>query len=249
VAKEKVLVIESQELRSAVEAVRELLENSSLTAAGICGVYDEHFADAAFQTSVFKSRPQFDEATYPPLPLGLLAGLEGEKSTWKTAAELLECVRNDTSPLARLLAAYIWKRGELSRVVHVRSGFVSVRSVGDKDGATPPLEGSVETGDAAVMWQFGRHLANPLTHPICDQHTYRAFVVLETGRLSATSLKRPQVLAYEAWWGRVIRTRLDPHDPTRSAYQLDKLLFSLGKAVLLFPEAYEKAKRTKKPER
>jgi hypothetical protein len=104
------------------------------------------------------------------------------------------------------------------------------------------------------MWQFGRHLRNPLGEPIFDQHTSRSWLLLQRldlwtdpknfvscfGRTGVpttdSSLNNPKRLAgYLKWWKAQIETRLPPseHPEARANVVLwsDRLMFSLGKAA------------------
>jgi hypothetical protein len=227
------------ELKLAVDKVHCLLKEKSLGSPQIRSLYGALFGLGTFsQYTKSKSKPAFVDFIYPRLTEEYFAvdirNAVQDHLTWTTPQELLSLAAQD-SPLTRLLAGYIWKRGELGRVSRVREG---IRVGGDNRSA----------GDGpAVMWQFGRHLADRDSHPICDQHTYRASVLLidaakpgfniNRSIYSARhgALKLPKIEKYIAWWKKTLKDKL-PGDWTNrqdTLYELDRLLFSLGKAALV----------------
>jgi hypothetical protein len=72
---------------------------------------------------------------------------------------------DDLNPLGHALLAFVWKQGDLQSFGHLVEGLTGSKRI------RAPLE-------PAVMFQFGKHLRSPLSEPIFDQHTFRAFEVL-----------------------------------------------------------------------
>ncbi|MGH3429679.1 MAG: hypothetical protein ACRDQZ_19270, partial [Mycobacteriales bacterium] len=162
----------------------------------------------------------------------LLNGPIPALSAWESPAELLALAAVD-SPLSKFLAAYIWKRGELDRLKHVRAGLAS-----GADDRLPP-----DSTDAAVMWAFGRHLGASEFAPIFDQHTYRAcrYLHRREGRGGAPPAVcgdsrgaipgREHLEVYFEWWDSAIFKRSGGDSRAEILYRMDQLLFSLGKAA------------------
>jgi hypothetical protein len=238
-------------LKSAFEAVASLLNQTNYTAADIERVYTRHFHKSAFPTPKVKSRPQFSRDIYPPFPSAYLGvGLKAKMvPNWRTATELLTLAAKDESILSRILAAYIWKRGELDRVRYVREGIVSTLEAALLYGSPASIEPTSGEDSPVVMWQCGRHVANPSRQPIIDQHTYRAFAILY-GRYRPArylSLRQTHLQKYLTWWETTVIKNLSAStDRERAMYLLDKLLFSIGKAALLYPNLYNRPRRKRK---
>lgn len=227
-----------------------------IDASAVDAIYEKHFTDQSFSTSQVKSRPHFDWNQYPRIPAGYLEQeiREGKIPTWARPADLLRIAARD-SPLARLLAAYVWKRGELNRVRHLREGMASSEPREHRSGE-PQASATgedVEAESASVMWQFGRHLSDQDEHPIVDQHTYRAFLVLDGhGYLPSdtATLSQADVERYCKWWGGLAgRAPQDQPERRDALHALDRLLFSFGKAVLLSPGSFRREKKRKQSDR
>ena len=65
-----------------------------------------------------------------------------------------------------MLLGFIWKQGDYQKVTHVLEGL--------RGAALSPAA-------SVVLYQFGRHLANPMEEPILDQHSCRARPLLTKG--------------------------------------------------------------------
>lgn len=245
--------------RNATESVHnlrmdldKLLGLTMFDANKIDAVYERHFTKQSFSTPRVKSRPHFDRNQYPRIPAGYLEQeiRDGEIPIWDCPADLLKMAAQD-SPLARLLAAYVWKRGELGRVLHLRDGMDSSETCEHRNAASQTsVDGDdVEAESASVMWQFGRHLSDQDKHPIVDQHTYRAFLVLDGHgylRSDTTALSRSDVERYRTWWnGLATRAPRDKLERRDALHALDRLLFSFGKAVLLSPGSFRRERKRK----
>jgi hypothetical protein len=104
-----------------------------------------------------------------------------------------------------------------------------------------------------VIYQFGRHLADPANNPIFDQHTYRAYQLVEAvgdwktrdafnllfsksdGPKKGNRLPDGALQQYLTWWKETIAAYC-PHTKQEQLATLsavDRLLFSLGKAAKL----------------
>lgn len=191
-------------------------------------------------------RSAYDDDRYPSLFSGLRI-LEGGKGlsaaglpvTWPPG-EIAKS--RETDPLVALLLAFIWKQGDFNKVNHVL------------EGIRAPAESP--TGKSVVLRQFGRHLAQPLMHPIFDQHTNRARYLFDAvDRISpkvpgARQFKKScrgrehtvlfgknaasnsaDLERYIGWWAK----RVEPCLPSPNAERteailwVDRWLFSLGK--------------------
>lgn len=168
--------------------------------------------------------------TYPrlkmeflPEDLEALAGYAGMDRN-----DLLACA---TTPLERLMVATLWKQNDLGKIGHIAAGIV------ESNGVSIP---SPKT-QAPVFKQFGRHLSQPESQPIADQHSLRAFRYLIDQDLSdkrhkQDSVKTEEVERYVEWVQRLIR--VVPRDNRADQmYEFDRSMFALGKATKFFIEA------------
>ena len=248
------------ELRLAVREVSRLLDENHLTSEGIKNAYRKLFETKdAFAMLKGKSAARFNTNIYPALTGAYfakdIASAAKQGLQWQDAETLLRLASND-SVLTRLLAAYIWKRGELDRVKHVLLGIEAVKQPdsgdvvdeddnNDDDGS----DGNQTPEPRSVMRQFGKHLADRVNEPICDQHTFRAMVMLKTVAQNPwdheqqryRSLSAAQIDDYRVWWAGVTKSMTQ-----EVRYELDKLLFSLGKAAL--PPRKSRLRGTKQKE-
>jgi hypothetical protein len=150
---------------------------------------------------------------------------------WDSTADVQDAA---TTPLEKLLVAFLWKQGDLWKFERLLDGIRDVPvALGDSD--------------RAVMDQFGRHLRDPLNEPIFDQHTARHMdamnhlvdpgSTLETFQGTAEHLLgREQARRnYKTWWSRVvmpaIANRNRDEDQAKAMLFADRTMFSLGKAL------------------
>ena len=228
---------------------RLLAETRQLTAVNVQVLYNNHFGENSFAAlSGQKNRPQFDTATYPSLFDELCILGEPGQTSWDGAPGLPDWdnlkfwhfSERGNHPLVRMLLGFIWKQSDLQTVRHVLAGIRANEDALPKSGA--------------VMWQFGRHLRNPLGEPIFDQHTSRSWLLLQRmdhwtdrqlflscfGRTGIpttdSSLNNPKRLdGYLKWWESEIKERLpsleDPRARANVVLWSDRLMFSLGKAA------------------
>jgi hypothetical protein len=214
-----------------------------LESAAIEQLHAVHFRRNAFPTHKAKSRPQFSEDVYPSLfrslkvlPDGRPIDCQNLPRPWNNWDELNNALIDN--PLARVLMGFIWKQGDISTLWHVFRGLH-----GEKYAPS----------DSIVMYQFGKHLADPVHNPIFDQHTYRAFGLLEAfgdwktrdafnslfgkpdGVKKGNALPAGALQQYLTWWNGVIAARFPQTKDERLAVMsaIDKFLFSSGKAAKL----------------
>lgn len=205
-------------------------------------VYKRHFpGKGVYRELKGKSDPFFDLSIYPELPREFFAAemlsQESVKKSWANPKDLLAAAAA-VSVLTRILAAYIWKRGELPRVRHVLDGLLKSKAIPNDLVRSETSSSSATPVDRDVMRQFGRHLADRDAEPICDQHTFRAFKILtnHAEQASESTLTASEVREYVKWWSKTLPKRKLPADEAQrhaTLYRLDQLLFSLGKAALL----------------
>lgn len=174
----------------------------------------------------------FNETTYPKIDFSISKKeIEGLKS-----ANILEedhYFSKDISsrikdPLTKLLFATVWKNGDLQKIKHIIQGIVDQGS--EKS----------EQESALVFYQFGKHLTKQPGEPIVDQHVIRAFAVYNckegqdpTSILKISTLNKnhiEHIVEYKKW---LISDKIQGElksDPDY-CYEIDKVLFTLGKAI------------------
>jgi hypothetical protein len=204
--------------------------------------YEEQVEPALRSAGV--SRAVFDGEKFPSLhgELPLAGNINRSKLPLRWN---LKALNDSTSTdLERLLLAYIWKRGELWRVQHVLAGLRD-NSNGSLRGSSDDVDEKSDDGPA-VMWQFGKHLANPKAEPIFDQHTSRHRVIYEwlaeghelvqladVSRLEKLTT-RMQCKNYVRWWRNTIEQKVKKSDerekPADALLWADRIMFALGKA-------------------
>jgi hypothetical protein len=250
-ARSKLGETHQRDLKTAVREVHQLLTSAILGGETVQSIYDKIFHGQSFPDyKKAKSKPCYSVLVYPKLTAEFfdpkIRSAAQSSICWDSAADLLALAAKE-SPLTRILAGYIWKRGELTRVKRVVEGIIDVSPPGDGAESVQATKTKAPTG--AVMWQFGRHLADQSSNPICDQHAFRASIMLQDiGQLGAafdiglakynrrySTLARTQVNEYVSWWKDALKGKLPVEKAERSdaLYKLDMLLFSLGKAALV----------------
>jgi hypothetical protein len=172
---------------------------------------------------------RFDRSKYPKLGWSFSHDhiLQIRDLAMMSPSDLAAAAR---SPLERLAVATLWKNGDLAKVRHIAAGIAERHSAGlaeHTDVAAP------------VFRQFGRHLANPDTEPIADQHTLRAYRYLLRADLTspahrAATLDGGEVREYVQWVRR-LKERA-PESVSDDAYAFDISMFELGKATRGFIE-------------
>lgn len=127
-------------------------------------------------------------------------------------------------PLTKLLYALSWKQGDIKKINHVIRGILNSNNE-DKDGNSGP-----------VLFQFGRHLAQPHAEPIVDQHVIRAYSVWKAN--SAIEVEDAQRIAilgtehsaavrgYRLWFQGIVSKK----NQLMGAV-IDDLVFAVGKSI------------------
>jgi hypothetical protein len=239
--------LHKKHLRAAVGAVLAMLKRRiPITPKIIRRIYAAAFSVGRFPELKGKMNPRFDLTAYPRLPKAYfvkeMPPASETRLNWQSARDLIK-LAVEGSELTRLLAAYIWKRGELGRVRQVLDGFKDAHKRKTISRTVTAEDQDQDDDGPAVMWQFGRHLGNRPSNPICDQHTFRAFMMLrgvqggkslDFNQRKYARLTQTQIENYVDWWKAVVSSKAFPQkepDKSECKYWLDQLLFSLGKAA------------------
>lgn len=138
-------------------------------------------------------------------------------------------------PLVKLLYAVLWKKGDLKKLTSIIEGILSEKDE-DRDSAL-------------VFFQFGRHLASPLSEPIVDQHVIRAFALYEASKnrypkkdaqniTSLTKKHNSLIKNYKGWLRQSLTAEL--RSCKDYAYHVDRVLFAVGRSLK------DKAKKARK---
>lgn len=174
----------------------------------------------------------FNEALYPKIDFSISKKEIEELKLENILEEDLSFSKDISSrikdPLTKLLFATVWKNGDLQKIKHIIQGIVDQGS--EKN----------EQESALVFYQFGKHLTKESGEPIVDQHVIRAFAVYNckegqdpTSLLKISTLNKnhiEHIVEYKKW---MLSDQI--HDELKSdpdyCYEIDKLLFALGKAI------------------
>ncbi|WP_157373328.1 hypothetical protein [Algoriphagus terrigena] len=152
-----------------------------------------------------------------------------KKSELITADHKLDPEKFSKDPLTKLLAAVLWKNGDIHKVQHLIDGITGRE--GDR------------TSYSLVFKQYGASLADH-QQPIVDQHVLRAFELFKLQEFSEAAVAKlrkkelyksadKKVLdSYRTWFQNMIK-RVPPHEQTEFREKLDKVLFIFGKDVKL----------------
>lgn len=130
-----------------------------------------------------------------------------------------------TDPLTKLLYAISWKNGDLKKMKHIVKGIANTVDENEQD-------------DAMVFYHFGKHLTRQAGHPIIDQHVLRAFemyqnisneILFDRIRRNDKCDNKELIFAYKDWWLQTIEPKIKGN--IEHGYQIDKLLFTVGKRI------------------
>jgi hypothetical protein len=164
---------------------------------------------------------KFDELKYPRINFTIT---KDEIASLKEIDEKHILQSND--PVLKLLYAMVWKQGDLKKISRIIEGIKNENS---------------NAGNSVVFHQFGKHLANPSTEPIIDQHVIRAFAVYKadpSDEETINKLRKKEVLtnkdsasirSYKEWLQTNIQK--EPKEKRDYLYEIDKILFSTGKVI------------------
>jgi hypothetical protein len=129
-------------------------------------------------------------------------------------------------PLSKLLYAMVWKNGDLPKLKHIVMGVF---------GEMP----AYKENEGIVLFYFGRYLTNPNANSIIDQHVIRTFKLFiskdenafdEIIKFNGVKMKHNlDVTGYFEWLAMNICEPLKSNSD--ALYEIDKILFSLGKMM------------------
>jgi len=133
--------------------------------------------------------------------------------------DLLSFNQDELSPIAKLLFALAWKKGDLQKLKLIIQGIKDVKK---------PKE-DIEKG--VVFYCFGNHLGNKTKYPIIDQHVIRAFNLKNNSNYDSVrksnNVNQSDRQNYLKWIWEF------ENDNADFLYYLDRILFEIGKAVKL----------------
>lgn len=150
-----------------------------------------------------------------------------KKSEVITADHKLDPKNFSKDPLAKLLAAVLWKNGDIHKVQHLIDGITG------REGDRTPY--------SLVFKQYGASLASE-QEPIVDQHVLRAYELYslqEFSEAKVSKLRKKELYkssdksvldSYRTWFQNMIK-RVAHQEQTEFREKLDKVLFLLGKEV------------------
>jgi hypothetical protein len=150
-----------------------------------------------------------------------------KKSEVITADHKLNPKNFSKDPLTKLLAAVLWKNGDIHKVQHLIDGITG------REGDRTPY--------SLVFKQYGASLADH-QQPIVDQHVLRAYELYKLQEFSEAAVAKlrkkelyksadKKVLdSYRTWFQDRIK-QIPPQEQPEFREKLDKILFLLGKEV------------------
>lgn len=160
---------------------------------------------------------------YPKIPFVITQ--EDLKEIEKIEAKLTapeEIEKDNWTPLEKLLYAHLWKDGKLKSTKNIIDG-IRDASQNSKDDASPK--------SALVYYYFGRYLTNRRIHPILDQHTVRAYKLINKHDFDSSrayaKVEHQDAQNYIKWFREILENENIKDD--NSIICLDKFLFGLGK--------------------
>ena len=189
--------------------------------------------DNVFENLKIPEKNRMKSDTYPQLKFKIDKDdidtlIEKELIDENTFAFKNDITEKLKDPLAKLLFATVWKRGDLKKVKHIIKG------------VTESNNNTIEQDDALVFYQFGRYLTKDHGQPIIDQHVIRAFIVyksedtnkLEMLRKFETIKKSDKdvITEYKNWLKGDLLSENLKKNPDYT-YHIDKLLFATGKTI------------------
>jgi len=120
-----------------------------------------------------------------------------------------------SDPIFKLLFAMAWKQGDLIKVSHIVNGILNKK---EDEYQNKPI----------VFYQFGKHLGNPASEPIVDQHVLRAFSYFKNGA-ETKKINLESVNIYKEWLQNNLSEKLKKCD--NYLYHIDILVFLTGKVI------------------
>ncbi len=142
-------------------------------------------------------------------------------------------IKGKIDPLSKLLYSLAWKNGDLGKIKHIYNGIVT--------GLNEPSE---NVKQAIVFHQFGKHLAIPDVQPIIDQHVIRAYAFYVSVDLIDDELDKIRKIVeitsnhndFVNGYVKLINeitNKLEVENKRDFIYQVDRLLFAVGKTIKL----------------
>lgn len=182
----------------------------------------------SISTNIKFKKYLFDEKLYPRLNFDFsydevskfLENKNGKLYLTKEAHEELK----DNS-LAKLFYAVLWKNGELNRFSSLVSGI-------------QPTTAILKKSNNYVFRQFGKHLVDR-SEPIVDKNTIRAYKYF----FKNTTIEEKTELDIYLKWINQIKTKIHDSEPDEALYVLDKIMFTLGKALAFVDSIPKKEKQ------
>jgi hypothetical protein len=141
-------------------------------------------------------------------------------SKFPLSQELLD---REWTPLEKLFFAQLWKDGKLRSSGRIVEGI--------EQGVK---QNNPKVSDAIVYHFFGRHLVDPVANPIIDQHSYRAYKLIENHHADIAQIRKiekvpseEEATAYCKWFCAILNAeKIVTYQDTRI---IDSYLFALGK--------------------
>ena len=160
---------------------------------------------------------------FPALPFTIDENDLLEIQSWSNFPFSQELLDREWTPLEKLFFAQLWKDGKL------RS---SGRIVGGVEQGVK--QSNTKVSDAIVYHFFGRHLVDPVANPIIDQHSYRAYKLIDNEDADSVQIRKiekvpseEEATAYCKWFSEILNAeQIDTYRDTRI---IDSYLFALGK--------------------
>jgi hypothetical protein len=122
------------------------------------------------------------------------------------------------TPLEKFFYAVLWKDGKLDKIELIIKGI--------SDG----LKNNHESHSNVVYYYFGKHLTNRIKEPLVDQHTMRAWCLIQDNKKdikNSADITDCDAKNYRSWFLKICRSE------KRKSYKdmrlIDSLFFALGK--------------------
>lgn len=170
--------------------------------------------------SIFKIK--FDLEKYPKLNFTIssaeittLENLDILNTNGALNIENPKFIEKLSDPLFKLLFAMAWKQGDLIKVSHIVNGILNKK---ENEYENKPI----------VFYQFGKHLGNPASEPIVDQHVLRAFSYFKNG-VEPKKINLDLVNIYKEWLQSNLSKKIQKCD--NYLYHIDILVFLTGKVI------------------
>jgi len=209
----EIVTIKSNTIQQLVEKTQKCIEEKKL--------YE--FSKTAAKNQEHPLQKSFN--TYPSLPFTISKSDLNEISKWANFPYSEKHLENHQwTPTEKLFYSHLWKDGKLPSTGRIIEGIERAYEKGDS-----------EVSKAIVYHFFGRHLVDLVANPIIDQHSYRAYRLInktEEEEFDALCAIKQVPSAEEAkkyceWFQNIITSEsCQSYEKTRI---IDSYLFALGK--------------------